>query len=83
MKVAYASQAARSYLRFPATASACADWFSMWVIQEYALRLNLYMPKLCTEEMCSSHVFIIMLHLPIYNFEKGFGLWVILNLTHY
>ena len=27
----YASQAARNYLRFPATASACADWFLVWV----------------------------------------------------
>ena len=69
----YASQAAESYLRFPTTASACADWFSAWVMHESALRLNLCMPKLCAEEMCSTHVFIIILHLPFYNFKKGSG----------
>ena len=57
----YASQAARSYLRFPTTASACADWYLTWVTHESALRLNLYVPKLCVEEMCSTHVFIILL----------------------
>ena len=48
----YASQAARSYLRFPTTASACADWYSVLVMHESVLRLNLYMLKLCAEEMC-------------------------------
>ena len=66
----YTSQAARSYLRFPATASACAIGFSVWVIHESMLGLNLYIPKLSAEEICSTHVFIIMLHLPFYNFEK-------------
>ena len=60
----YASQAAISYLKFPATASAFAAWVSEWVMHESVLRLNLCMPKLCAEEMCSTHVFIIMLHLP-------------------
>ena len=50
----YASQAVRSYLRF-------SDWFSVWVTHESMLRLNLYVPKLCTEEMCSTCVFILML----------------------
>ena len=58
----YVSQAAKSYLRFPTAASACDDWFSLQVMHESMLRLNLCMPKLCAEEMCSTHVFIIMLH---------------------
>ena len=66
----YASQAARNYLRFPTAASTCADWFSAWVMHKSVLRLNLYMPKLCAEEMGSTCEFIIMLHLPFYNFEK-------------
>ena len=57
----YASQAAESYLRFPAAASACAEWVSVCVMHESTLRLNLCMPKLCVEEMCSTSVFIIML----------------------
>ena len=57
----HVSQAARGYLSFPATATACADWFSAWVMLESVLRLNLYAPKLYAEEMCSACVFIIML----------------------
>ena len=64
------SQAARSYLRFPTTASTCGDWSSAWVMHESALRLNVCIPKLCVEEMCSTCVSIVMLHLPFYNFEK-------------
>ena len=80
----YVSQAAESYLRFPTTASAFADWVSVWAMDESMFRLNLCIPKLCAEEMCSTCVFIIMLHLPFYNFEKkGSGLWVHENLTHY
>ena len=56
--------------------------FSVWVMHESALRLNLFMPKLYAKEMYSTCVFIIMLCLPIYNFEKGSGLWVNENLTH-
>ena len=48
----YASQAAESYLRFPAAASACADWVSAWATHESALRLNLCVPKLCAKEVC-------------------------------
>ena len=59
-----ASQAGRSYLSFPTTASAHADLLSAWVMHESALRLNLYDPMLCAEEMCSTHVFIIILKLP-------------------
>ena len=70
----YASQAARSYLRFTATASACADWFSAWVAHDSMLRLNLYVQKLCAE-IYSTCVFIIMLHLPFHNFENR--LWPI------
>ena len=58
-------QTTRSYLRFPATASVCADWVSVWVTHESVLRLNLSTPKLCAEEMCSTHVFIIILHTDI------------------
>ena len=79
----YPSQAASGYLRFSATASACADWFSAWVMHESMLRLKLYMTKLCAEVMCSTHVFIMMPHLPFYNFKKGCILWVNENLTHY
>ena len=57
----YASQAAESYLRFSTTASACADLVSVRATHESLLRLNLCEPKLCAEEMCSTHVFIIML----------------------
>ena len=67
----YASQAARSYLRFPATASICADWFSAWVTHESTLRLNLYAPKLCAEEVYSTHAFTIMLHLSEKKPKKG------------
>ena len=35
-------------------------------IHESALRLNLCIPKLCVEEMCSSCVSIVMLYLPFY-----------------
>ena len=59
----YASQAAESCLRFPTIASACADWVSARVMHETTLRLNLCMPMLCTEKMCSTHVFFIMLQL--------------------
>ena len=62
----YTSQVARSYLRFATTASACADWFSVWILHESVFRLNLYMPKLCVEEMCSTHLFIIMLQESLY-----------------
>ena len=72
----YVSQAAESYLRFPATASACADWVSVWVMHESSLRLNLCTPKLCVGEMHSTHVFILILHLPFYHFEKCSGLWI-------
>ena len=37
----YASQATKSYLRFPDTVSACTDWFSVWVMHESMLRLNM------------------------------------------
>ena len=57
----YTSQASESYMKFPTTSSACADWVSAWVMHESVLRLNVCMPKLCAEEMCSTHVFIIML----------------------
>ena len=57
----YVSQAAESYLRFPATASACPDWVSVWAMCESVLRLNLCTPKLCAEEICSTCVFIIIL----------------------
>ena len=67
----YASQSAESYSRFPTTASACADWISVWVTLESMLWLNLCMPKLCAEEMGSTHVFILMQYVPFYNFEKG------------
>ena len=40
----YTSQATESYLRFPATASPCADC--------YCVRLKLCVLKLCAEEMC-------------------------------
>ena len=52
-----------SYLRFPATASACAEWSSTLVTHESALRLNLCVPKVCAEEMCLTCVSIIMLQL--------------------
>ena len=52
-----------SYLRFPTTASACADWSSVWVIHESIFRLNLCVPKLCVEKMCSTCVSIVMLQL--------------------
>ena len=61
--ILYASQAAGSYLRFPVTASACADWFLVWVMYESMLRLNLYAPKLCATETCSTHMFVIVLHI--------------------
>ena len=43
------------------------------------IRLNLCMPKLCIEKMCSSCVSIIMLHLPFYNFEKEIGCNLLTN----
>ena len=71
----YTSQAAGSYLRFSATASACADWISAWATHKSTLGLNLNAPKLCTEEMSSTHVFIIMLHLPLQS-SSGALRWV-------
>ena len=77
----HASQTGRNYLRFSATASACADWFSVWVIHESVFRLNLYMLKLCAEEMCSTYVFIECYISPSTILKKVCGLWVNENLT--
>ena len=49
----YTSQTARSYLRFPTTASACADWFSVWVTCESMLRLK----SVCAQAVCWGDVF--------------------------
>ena len=57
----------RSYLRFPATVSACDDWFSARVMHESVLSLNLYVPKLCAEQICSTHVYHNVTHRLIYN----------------
>ena len=59
-----------SYLRFPATASACADWSSAWVMHKSVLRLNLCAPKLCVEEMCVNLCFYCTARLPFYNYEQ-------------
>ena len=49
----------------------------------YHVRLKLCASKLCVEEMCLTMFCYNATSPPFYNSEKGSGLWVDENITHY